>query len=129
MRNRIRDGRDGHEPEHAILVAAHDTSPVRPRAVRMLHIIPPRRVRLPDIDLHVADRASVRVAHVAHHQEWLAPRVGGDVVPRAQLRGVVRVERAQDRAFGRAARFGVVDGVDEDGEAEDVGEEDEFLAS
>lgn len=38
------------------------------------------------------------------------------------------MEGAEDRAFCRAGGFGVVDAVDEKGEAEDVGEEDEFLA-
>lgn len=39
----------------------------------------------------------------------------------------MRVEGPEDGAFGAGGRFGVVDGVDEEGEAEDVGEEDEFL--
>jgi hypothetical protein len=39
----------------------------------------------------------------------------------------VGVEGAEDCAFGAGGGFGVVDGVDEEGEAEDVGEEDEFL--
>ena len=37
------------------------------------------------------------------------------------------VERAQDTAFGAGRWFGVVYCVDEEGEAKDVGEEDEFL--
>ena len=41
----------------------------------------------------------------------------------------VGVEGAEDRAFCRGGRFRVVDCVDEEGEAEDVGEEDEFLPS
>jgi len=39
----------------------------------------------------------------------------------------VRVEGPQDGALGGAGGLGVVDGVDEEGEAENVGEEDEFL--
>jgi hypothetical protein len=37
------------------------------------------------------------------------------------------VEGAQDCSFGASGGFGVVDAVDEDGEAEDIGEEDVFL--
>ena len=39
----------------------------------------------------------------------------------------VRVEGAEYSAFGGGGGFRVVDRVDEEGEAEDVGEEDEFL--
>jgi hypothetical protein len=39
----------------------------------------------------------------------------------------VGVEGAEDCAFGGRGGFGVIEGVDEEGEAEDVGEEDEFL--
>jgi hypothetical protein len=38
------------------------------------------------------------------------------------------MEGAEDGAFGGEGRFRVVDGVDEEGETEDVGEEDEFLS-
>jgi hypothetical protein len=41
--------------------------------------------------------------------------------------GVVGVEGPEDGAFGGVWGFGVVDGVDEEGEAEDVGKENEFL--
>lgn len=37
------------------------------------------------------------------------------------------VERTEHGALGAARRFGMVNGVDEQGEAEDVGQEDEFL--
>lgn len=39
----------------------------------------------------------------------------------------MRVEGPQDGSLGAAGRFGVVDAVDEEGQAQDVGEEDEFL--
>jgi hypothetical protein len=38
------------------------------------------------------------------------------------------VEWAEDCAFGRVCGFGVIDGVDKEGQAEDVGEKDEFLS-
>jgi hypothetical protein len=41
----------------------------------------------------------------------------------------VRVEGPEDGAFGAGGGFGVVDCVDEEGEAEDIGEENEFLSS
>jgi len=40
---------------------------------------------------------------------------------------LVGMERPEDRAFGGVRGFGVVDRVDEEGETEDIGEEDEFL--
>jgi hypothetical protein len=39
----------------------------------------------------------------------------------------VCVEGAEDGAFGGRGGFGMVDGVDEERESDDVGEEDEFL--
>jgi hypothetical protein len=42
---------------------------------------------------------------------------------------VVRVVRAEHGAFGGGGRLGVVYRVDEEREAESVGEEDEFLRS
>lgn len=79
-----------------------------------------RGIRLPDIDLHVGDGVSVGIFDCADDEEGLAGGVVGDAGAWGEGLGVVRVEGAQDGAFGAVGGFGVVDGVDEDGEAEDV---------
>lgn len=55
VRDGVRHGRNGMEPEKAVLVAAYDTSPIRLDPSGMLHIIMTCGVRLPDIDLDVGD--------------------------------------------------------------------------
>lgn len=76
-----------------------------------------RRIRLPNIDLHVFHRLPVGIFHRADDEEGLAGGIVADAGPRGEGLGVVRVEWAQDCAFGAVGGFGVVDGVDEDGEA------------
>ncbi len=63
----------------------------------------------------------------AEHETRRACGVGGDVLPRGDGGWIVGVKWAQDGAFCGVGGFGVVDSVDEEGEAEDIGEEDEFL--
>lgn len=40
---------------------------------------------------------------------------------------VVRVEWAEDCTFGAGWWFGMINAIDEEGEAEDIGKEDELL--
>lgn len=126
--DRVADGDDGLEPEEAVGVARHDAAAVGPGVVGVLHIVVARRVRLPDVDLAAGDRLPRRVAQRAHHQARLARRVGRDGAAVGQVERLVRVEGPEHRALGALARFRVVDRVDEQREAEDVGQEDEFLA-
>lgn len=120
MRNRVGNGRDRLEPEHSLVIRSHDASTIRPIPPRILHIIMARRIRLPNIDLHVLHGLPVGIFHRADDEEGLAGGVVGNAGPRGKGLGVVRVEWAQHGAFGAVGGFGVVDGVDEDGEAEDI---------
>jgi hypothetical protein len=67
VRNGIRHGHNGVEPEHAVCVAAHDASPVRPVMVSMLHIIVACRVGFPDVDLAAFDGLAGRVLERAEY--------------------------------------------------------------
>ena len=69
----------------------------------------------------------MHVAHGAEDEEWGAGGVLRHEGAVGHGFGFVGVERAKHGAFGGVGGFGVVDAVDEEGEAEDVGEEDEFL--
>ena len=128
VRDGVRHGLDGAEPERAVHIAAQHAPPVGPLPLRVLHVVVPRTVRLPHIDLDARDRLAVHVRDAAHDEARLALRVVTDGV--AVLHGgrVVAVEGAQHGALGAARGFGVVDAIDEEGQAEDIGEEDEFLA-
>lgn len=93
----------------------------------VVHVVVARGVRFPDVDFDVRDRCALRVADGAEDEAGSTVGVVGKGVAGGKGRGVVGVEGAEDGAFGCGRRARVGDGVDEDGEAEDVGEEDEFL--
>jgi hypothetical protein len=127
MRNRIRHGHNSPEPKIAVRVAHQDPAAIGPRPVGVLHVVEALRVRLPDVDACALDGAAGQVAHGTQHETGLALRV---LRQRAALREFVRfvcVKGAEDGGVRGAGRGWVVDGVDEEGDAEDVGEEDEFL--
>lgn len=105
----------------------HDSSLIRHLASFILHVVFAIAVRFPDVDFHAFDRLPLRVFDGADDQTRLTLRVVGDLRAVGLGEGVVRVEGSEDRAFGAGGGFGVVDAVDEEGEAEDVGEENEFL--
>lgn len=129
VRDGVADGLDGLEPEDAVGVALHDAALAGALvvAVIVLHVVVSAGVRLPDVDLDALDRAALRVLDGAHAQHRLALGVLGHGAAVGHGRRVVRVERPQHRALGRRRRLRVVDAVDEQREAEDVGEEDELL--
>lgn len=68
VRDGVRHGRNGVEPENTVLVAAYDKSPVRLDPSGMLHIIMARGVRLPDIDLDVGNGSALRVLQGADNK-------------------------------------------------------------
>lgn len=61
MRDWVGNRDNGVEPEDAIQVAAHDTSPVRSLAISMLDIIEAGRVGLPNVDLDTRDGFAVDI--------------------------------------------------------------------
>lgn len=62
-----------------------------------------------------------------YREHELALWVGGHIRPIAESGSVMRVEWPQHGALSAGWWLGVVDVVDQKGEAEDVGKEDEFL--
>lgn len=128
IRNRIRHGNNRLEPKRAILTTQHHRPTIRLiPAVLVLHIIFALGVRFPDVDFNAGDGGAGCGFHGAEDEQGGAVGVGGYAVSRGEVRGVVGVEGAEDGAFCAVGGFGVVEGVDEEGEADYVGEEDEFL--
>lgn len=108
VRDRVADGPYAAEPEPAVGVGDHDAPLAGRPPVRVLHVVVAAAVRLPDVDLDARDRAPARVPHRADAEQGLARLVARHVGPQLQRRRVVRVERPQDRPFGRGRRLRVV---------------------
>lgn len=121
-------GLDALEPDAAVLVGDHDAALRRPFAGRVLHVIMTFAVRLPDVDLDAGHGLACLVHDAAQRQHGLAVGVARHGRAVAQRGGVVRVERPQHGALGRAGGLGVVDAVDEQRQAQDVGQQDELVA-
>lgn len=122
MGDGVADRLDALEPEDALVVAEHDAALAGPLLVsaRVLHVIMAAAVCLPDVDLDVFHRLARNVFHGTNTEQWLALWVRRHLAAVGQGRRVVRVEGAQNRALGRRGRLGVVDAVDEEGEAENI---------
>lgn len=127
VRNGVADGLEALEPKPPLLVAHHDAPLARALAPGVLHVVVPRAVRLPNVHLDAGHRPPPRVLDRAHGQHRLPRRVRRHGAPVGQHRRVVRVKGPEHGALGAERRFGVVDVVDEERQAKDVGEEDEFL--
>ena len=100
MRDRIRHWNNGLEPEVPVLITTHDRSTVRPVSIRVLHVVEALRVRLPDVDRGVGDRAAGRVFDGAEDEAGFAFRVVRDGAAVRGRLSFVRVEGAEDGAFG-----------------------------
>jgi hypothetical protein len=130
VRNRIRHGHDPLEPKQTLCVARHNRTPIRIiPPIRILHVVFTMAVCFPDINLCARYRRARRSFERAHDKERGAGGVGGDGGACGESGRIVGVERAEDGAFGGSRGFGVVNRVHEEGEADNVGEEDEFLRS
>lgn len=75
VRDRVADGLDAVEPEGALLVRDHDAPLAGAFAVRVLHVVVPGAVRLPDVDVHARNGLAVGVLDSAHGEHGLAVRV------------------------------------------------------
>jgi len=106
----------------------HDSSLIRSFSARILHVVEAFAVRLPNIDLDTLYRLAGHVLDVAEDKARLAIRVVRYLGTVGLYLSFVGVEGPEDCAFCALRRFRVVDAVDEEGETEDVGEEDELLS-
>lgn len=123
----VADGLNPFEPEAPLLVAHEDAPLARLAAVRMLHVVVPAAVSLPNVDLDAGHGVAFGVFDGADRKHGLALRVAGHARAIGQGRRVVRVEGPQEGALCGVGRLGVIYTVDQEGQAEDIGEEDEFL--
>lgn len=126
--DRIRHRDDGLEVEHAVAVGLEHGAAVGSGALRVLHVVEALGVRLPHVDGDVRDGAAPGVLDGAQDEQRLAVGVARDLPAGRQVVRLERVEGPEDRALGRAGRLGVVDAVDQQRQAQDVGQEDELVA-
>ncbi len=87
----------------------------------------PRAVRLPYVDFAFPHGLPGTVLERAKDEEGFALVVVGDLGAVLQVERFMCVEGAEDCAVSAAGGLGVVYAIDEEGEAEHIGEEDEFL--
>lgn len=112
---------DGMEPEHAFLITVyHSPAICLTPSVVVLHIVLAVAVRLPDIDLDPLNRLARGRLDGTEHEKRLSVGVGGDREAVLISGGIVGMEGTKDRALSRVRGLGMVDGVDEEGEADYV---------
>jgi hypothetical protein len=128
MRNRIWHWHNSLEPEDPVLVAIHNTSTIRSLSIRMLNIVMSRTVRLPDINLHTLNWVPINILYCAEYEAGLSFGVVGHQLAIGDRLCFVGMEGPKDRSFGGRRRLRMVNCVDEEREAENIGEEDEFLS-
>jgi hypothetical protein len=124
---RVRHRHNRLEPKVALFITMHDSSLIGLIATRILYVVEPLAVRLPDIDLDICDWLAVGVLDGACYEAGFAVWIMGDLRSIGLRDGVVRVEGSQHSAFGAGWRLWVIYAVHEKRETKDVGEEDELL--
>jgi hypothetical protein len=127
MWNWIRHWNDSFEPEDSVLVAIHNTSAIRSLPIRVLNIVVPGTVRLPDINLDTLNWVPIHILYCAKNETGLAFGIVGHQLAVRDCIRFMGVEGPEDRSFGGCRRLRVIDCVDEEGEAENIGEKDKFL--
>lgn len=127
MRDRVGNGDDRLEPKVALLIALHHRPLIWPFSSRILHVVEPFAVRLPNVDLDALDRPSICIFDCAQDKAGFAVGIVGDCGAVGFGLRFVGVEGPKDCAFGAGGWLGVVDAVDKEGKADDVGEQDKFL--
>jgi hypothetical protein len=90
----------------------HHSSLVRLLAAFVLHVVLSVAVSLPDVDFDAFDWLAFGVFDGADYQAGLTVGVVGDLSAVRLRNRVVRVEGAENGAFGAGNWFGVVDAVD-----------------
>lgn len=116
------------EPKYSLIVTVHDSPLIRSFSPGILNIVESLAISLPYIDLHIFQRFTSSVFDGAEDETGFAIGIMGDLRAIGFYLSFVGVEGTEDSAFGARRRFRVINAIDEDGEAEDIGEEDKFLA-
>lgn len=77
MRDGVADGLDSFKPEAPLFVAHEDAPLARLAAVRVLHVVVPAAVGLPDVNLDSGHRVALGVFDGADRKHGLALGVAG----------------------------------------------------
>ena len=129
-RNRIAARQNGAEAEAAVSIGDEARPRRRPLRLigRLLRVIKAVIVGVPDVDRHAGERLAAEVGDPALHEHPLALQLGRNV--RAVRHHLVfpDIEGAEHGGLGGAFALPVVDRIDQHGNAEHVGEQDELLA-
>ena len=120
VRDWVADGRDSVEPEPALVVGHEYCAPVRSVALRVLDVVVAGRVGLPDIHLDAGDGPALRVSYGAGDHARLSLGVLRNRASRVDDFGLVGMKGSEDRVLDTTRRLRGIDGVHEEGEAQDV---------
>ena len=122
-------GFDAAKAVGAISASAEDAAQVKfGLDALLLDVVKAFVVGLPDVDFGGGNGITFYVEDAPAHEHGLAFLVEADVGAHLQLRRAVNVKGTEHGRFRGARRFAVVDGVDQHGNAHDVGKQDKFLA-
>jgi hypothetical protein len=122
MWNWIRHRLDSVEPEGARIVTSQDCSTIRTVAICVLHIVETLRISFPNIDFRSADGVALDVFDGTEHKQRLSIRVSGDMAAVIGVFGLVCMEGSKNCAVGSILWLGMIDRIDQQRKAQDVGE-------
>ena len=120
MRNRIWDWHDCFEPEESVFVAVHDSSLVRTFATRILDVVIPFAVSLPDVNFYSFNRLATCVFNRAENKTWFAIWVVGDLSAIGFHFSFMGMERPKNCALRTRRWLRMINTVDQKRQAEDV---------
>src|SRR5947209_11760939 len=95
----VGNGFDTHKAVASLAVGAELATQIHLGLFRVLLLIQPVLVRLPDIEQSIRNRCPISRKHAPRHNDWLTPAIFADGCPHCQLRRTLAVERAEDRAL------------------------------
>jgi hypothetical protein len=128
--DRVVHGTDRSHEIAAVAVSVKHAAEMQLVAVDMLGVVQTGRIRLPDIQRGARNGMGVQIEHAsADHRRHAAAVARRDVGPGRQVRRPLTMEWSEDRRFGGAIVFPVVDQIHHHRDAEGVRQENEFLAA
>lgn len=127
--NRIGHWNNGIKVYDAILVTCDNRATVRLFSVGILYIVETFGIGFPNVNGDARDRSPTCIFNGANSKKRLAVRIIGDLVAVSHIVRIGCVEGTQNGALGRGLELRVVDGIDKEGKAEDIREEDKFVTN
>ena len=127
--NRVRHGPHADKRVRSIFAAVKAAAQVRFRRLCVLHRVQPVITVLPDVQLCACDRSAVLVEHPTPNQRRGSAGALGSALSVTTLGSVRGPERPEDGGLSGSVGARMRQRVDQHGQAQNVGPQDEFLAA